>query len=224
MKTAGIGCFRCEKGENVKSQYIDKDRFEFLLAAMTVPDNALALRVSLETGMRIGDVLRLRAENVSEDGTINAIAQKTGKPIMARLSASTARLITARGAAGWVFPSPLDATKHRARQTVWRALKKAARLCGVRENTTPHSARKIYAVEEFRARGLASVQERLGHDRIDTSMIYAFADKLAPRDFARSADPGAATFRAFMAAFVKALGGEDVVDTAFRSALNCLPR
>lgn len=208
----------------MKSQYIDKDRFEFLLSVMAVPDNALALRVSLETGMRIGDVLRLRAENVSEDGTIRTVAQKTGKPIMARLSASTARQITARGAAGWVFPSPQDATKHRARQTVWRALKKAARQCGVRENTTPHSARKIYAVEEFRARGLASVQERLGHDRIDTSMLYAFADKLIDRPVEQSDTARGEVLRAFVAAFVEAIGGEEVLDTAFRSALVNLPR
>lgn len=41
-------------------------------------DNALALRVSLETGARIGDVLALRLDNL-QGRTLRYVAAKTGK-------------------------------------------------------------------------------------------------------------------------------------------------
>jgi hypothetical protein len=57
-------------------------------------------------------------------------------------------------------------------------MKQAAKRIGVELNAAPHSARKTYAVETFKDGGLPAVQRELQHDRISTSMLYAFSDML----------------------------------------------
>ena len=47
----------------MRSDYIRREEFEHILAALT-PPNRLAMRVSLATGLRIGDVLNLRTEQI----------------------------------------------------------------------------------------------------------------------------------------------------------------
>ena len=58
-------------------------------------------------------------------------------------------------------------------------MKKAADVMGVELNAAPHSARKTYAVEVFQDRGLDAAQKELQHDRLSTTMLYAFSDILS---------------------------------------------
>lgn len=142
-------------------------------------ENVLALRVSLETGLRIDDVLSLRANQVMRR-TICGIAEKTDKPYRKAISADLAKRLAALtpNKGGYIFPHRLDPMKHRTRQAVWANMKKAAALMGVKMNAAPHSARKTYAVEMFRDKGLERTQRELQHDRISTTMLYAFSDML----------------------------------------------
>lgn len=49
---------------------------------------------------------------------------------------------------------------------------------GLKLNAAPHSARKTYAVEMFKDKGLEQTKKELQHDRISTTMLYAFSDML----------------------------------------------
>jgi integrase len=140
-------------------------------------NNVLALRVSLETGLRIDDVLSLRTENL-KGRTIVGIAEKTDKPFKKTLSSDLAKRLRQVSGSIYIFPHRLKKDDHRTRQTVWKDVKKAARLLGIKGNIAPHSARKTYAVELFKDQGITAVQKQLQHDRIGTTMIYAFADLL----------------------------------------------
>ena len=142
-------------------------------------ENVLALRVSLETGLRIDDVLSLRANQIVRR-TICGIAEKTDKPYRKSISADLAkRLATLTpNKGGYIFAHRLDPMKHRTRQAVWLNMKKAAALMGIKLNAAPHSARKTYAVEMFKDKGLERTQKELQHDRISTTMLYAFSDML----------------------------------------------
>lgn len=142
-------------------------------------ENVLALRVSLETGLRIDDVLSLRASQIVRR-TICGTAEKTGKPYRKTISADLAKRLAALtpNKGGYIFPHRLDPKKHRTRQAVWGNMKKAAALMGVKLNAAPHSARKTYAVELFKDKGLEQTQKELQHDRLSTTMIYAFSDML----------------------------------------------
>lgn len=142
-------------------------------------ENVLALRVSLETGLRIDDVLSLRACQIVRR-TICGTAEKTDKPYKKTISADLAKRLAALtpNKGGYIFPHRLDPMRHRTRQAVWGNMKKAAVLMGVKLNAAPHSARKTYAVEMFKDKGLEQTQKELQHDRISTTMIYAFSDML----------------------------------------------
>ena len=144
-------------------------------------DNANAVRVSLSTGLRIGDVLSLKRSNISQDGVFHTVCDKTGKPFNGKISQTLASELLFRSSGSeWVFPSPSPrrAGLPRTRQAVWRDLKKAAKTCATTRNISPHTARKIFAVEQFRKNGLNATKEALQHDRTETTLIYAFSDLL----------------------------------------------
>lgn len=160
----------------MRTDYLNPQLYNRLYACMTY-ENVLALRVSLETGLRIDDVLSLRADQIRRR-TICGTAEKTDKPYKKTISADLAKRLTALkpNKGGFIFPHRLDPLRHRTRQAVWENMKKAARQLGVKLNAAPHSARKTYAVEMFRDKGLEQTQRELQHDRISTTMLYAFSD------------------------------------------------
>ena len=56
-------------------------------------------------------------------------------------------------------------------------MKKAAERAGVEsEGTSPHSLRKVFAVELYREKGFSAVKEALQHANAATTEIYSFAD------------------------------------------------
>lgn len=157
----------------MRTDYIKPQSYARLFFRMQYP-NVLALRLSLETGLRIDDVLSLRPEQLS--GTkLSYVAKKTGKPGKKNVSTTLAKEIRRQAGKDWLFPGRSPG-KHRTRQAVWRDVKQAARALGLSENVAPHSARKTYAVQLRKEEGVAAVQKELQHSHGDTTMLYAFAD------------------------------------------------
>ena len=141
--------------------------------------NVNALRVSLETGMRIDDVLSLHTSQLGtrEQGVraFTYVAKKTGKIGKAKISAELWRDLRADAGEVWVFPGK-NPEKHRTRQAVYKDLKKAVKVLGVEGQISPHSARKTFAVELRKKSGVAEVQKALQHADAETTNLYAFAD------------------------------------------------
>jgi integrase len=140
-------------------------------------DNVLALRISLETGLRIDDVLSIRADDL-RGRTLRGIAEKTGKPYKKTISQDLANRLRGLNRVGYIFPHRIKQGEHRTRQAVWKNMKQAARILGIELNAAPHSARKTYSVELFHDKGLAAAQKELQHDNISTTMLYVFSDIL----------------------------------------------
>ena len=161
----------------MRSDFLDRDDIAHLYAALT-PTNALVLRVCVETGLRIDDALSIRTEQLQRD-RFTVREKKTGKTRRIRLSKSLRDALRRSAGTVWVFPHRFDETRHRTRQAVYRDLKRAARAFRLPQNVYPHSLRKFYAVERLRQTGdLRKVMRDLNHDRIETTLIYALADKL----------------------------------------------
>lgn len=202
----------------MKADYIEPQALEVLLSTMR-EENALAVRVSLETGLRIGDVLSLRRDAVEKSEHFSVIEAKTGKPKDIRLTARTRSAILALSdGSEWAFPSPQKLGQPRRRQTIWRDIKRAAAFCGVRLNITPHTARKVYAVGKFKREGLESTKNALNHDNITTTLLYAFSKELTARKEYEEAQP-MGLLVAFFSALVKELGGSKAVERALRRVL-----
>lgn len=175
IKAVYSGSLFCAIIEGMKTDYIKPSVYKKIYQIMQY-ENALALRLSLETGMRIGDVLSLTPKQLV-GRTIHFTAQKTGKNATKVISADLAKRLRQISNKCFLFPGRFD-DKPRTRQTVWKDVKKASKILKLKENASCHSARKTYAVELYHNEGLPSVQRELQHDHADTTMIYAFADLL----------------------------------------------
>lgn len=143
--------------------------------------NLNAIRVSLETGLRIDDVLCLKTSDLYADNGIDGnnkfeyVAKKTGKVGHTEISLELWRELRREAGEIWVFPGR-NPEKHRTRQAVWKDVKKASKLLGFEGQISPHSARKTFAVELRKSKGLSEVQKALQHTDRETTMLYAFAD------------------------------------------------
>ena len=162
-----------QKGREMRTDYMLDREVELVLAAL-MPANALALRVALHTGLRIGDVLQLRPEQLQSRFWITE--QKTGKKRQVGLPAGLLEDLKAASGLHWVFPGR-DPTKHRTRQAVWKDMKRAAKAFRLPINAGPHSARKVYAVELMRKYGdIERVRRALNHNSETVTLLYAMAD------------------------------------------------
>lgn len=161
----------------MRTDYLNPQIYNRLYGVMTY-ENVLALRVSLETGLRIDDVLSLKRDDLT-GRTLTGIAEKTGKPFKKSISQDLANRLKGLNRKGFLFPHRTKPGEHRTRQAVWANMKNAAKVLGIELNAAPHSARKTYAVEVFKDRGLGAAQKELQHDRVSTTMLYAFSDMLS---------------------------------------------
>ena len=157
----------------MKSKYIEQNEIDALRGSISA-EAWLPLWVALETGLRVGDVVKLRRANLKEDG-LHYRAQKTRKSGVAKISSELRQRLRGRGK--WLFPSPYKAGEHITRQCVWARIKAAAKIAGVDpKGISPHSLRKVFAVELYRERGFKAVQEALQHNNSATTEIYSFSD------------------------------------------------
>lgn len=161
----------------MKTEYLLEEQVQHVLAALT-PANRLVIEVCLETGLRVGDALALTRAQVDTEDEILVTEAKTGKRRWVWLDEDLRRRLLAQAGPRWVFPAR-KGDGHRSRQAVWQDVKRAAKAFRLRQNVGAHSFRKVYAVRLMAKYGdLETVRRAMGHDRIETTMIYALADKL----------------------------------------------
>lgn len=179
------GGIQARKGGNIiKSDYVNKDIISHILAALTAA-NRLVLLVSLCSGLRVSDVLNLRTDELAERMTITE--KKTHKRLKVRLDPALLAALRRQAGAVWVFEHRLDVNKHRTRQAVWKDLQRAAKAFRIPPavRITPHSARKIYAVRQYkRTCNIDRVRRLLNHNDKCVTQLYALADVLSARQHA----------------------------------------
>lgn len=159
----------------MKTEYLLHQQVEHVLAALT-PQNRLIARVCLHTGLRVGDVVSLRTQQLGRQFMVTE--SKTKKRRRVGLPDSLLREIRQQAGAVWAFPGRND-EGHKTRQAVWADVKRAAKAFRLPQNVGPHSFRKVYAVELLNKYGdLERVQRALNHSGVETTLIYAMADKL----------------------------------------------
>lgn len=157
------------------TEYLLDKQVEYVLAAL-MPQNALIMRTALHTGLRIGDILAQKPEQLK--GNFWVTESKTGKRKQVGLPKDLLRELRVQAGREWVFPGR-DPTKHKTRQAVWYDLKRAAVAFRLPQNVAPHSFRKVYAVRLLQKYGsIAKVQKAMNHQRPEITMVYALADKL----------------------------------------------
>lgn len=164
----------------MRSQWIPKSEMQYILASLQ-PQNRLACEISLFTGFRINDVLALKTADVKK-GRFTIREEKTGKRKTVRLPKELQDRAIAFSGQHYVFENRLNGLDHRTRQAVFKDLRKSAKNFGIKDHISPHSLRKIYAVEEFEKSGnLKRVQKLLNHTSEAVTMLYAMANAMDRR-------------------------------------------
>ncbi len=145
------------------------------------------LELMYATGMRVSEVVGIFKENLNLDMGFIRCSGKGGKerivPVgrKAKLALSKylekSRPKLARHTQdSHLFLSRLG--RKISRQSLWKMLKKYARLAGIKRKITPHTLRHSFATHLLeRGADLRSVQELLGHADISTTQIYTHINK-----------------------------------------------
>ena len=172
----------------MKTEFLLQTEVDNVLSALT-PRNALVMRVALHTGLRVGDVLKLKTRQLAPHFWVTE--SKTGK--RRQIGLPEPLLSDLKNSAGefWAFPGRSPEKPH-TRQAVWKDVKRAARALRLPQNVGPHSARKVFAVDLMRKYGdIDRVRRALNHSSEAVTLIYALADRqLESKNRRRRAAPG----------------------------------
>ncbi|MBQ9846055.1 MAG: tyrosine-type recombinase/integrase [Oscillospiraceae bacterium] len=168
----------------MRADFIDRKTATAVFKQMQ-PINRLICEVCMDTGLRVDDVCSLHTNDVltavSKNGWLTVKEMKTGKVRKVHLAKKQLEKLLFVAGELYVFEHRNDSYKHRTRQTVWKDLARSAK--SLREqgvSVSPHSLRKLYAVELFEKSGdLAKVQKDLNHDNLNTTVIYCMSKEIA---------------------------------------------
>lgn len=137
-----------------------------------------------DTGLRISDVVKLKYTDIDKKGQIHYTSTKTGKKGIAKPSSTVLSLIGRKTVPEYIFKSAKNPKKHIHRSTVFRHIKTACKLCGINpDGIAPHTARKNFAVRDFRENGLGKTMLDLQHSSPATTLFYALSDDPIPQIF-----------------------------------------
>lgn len=170
----------------MRSEWAPRRYVELLLLGCT-PENREALKISMDYGARIGDVLAMKT-TAAKKGQWDYREEKTGKRRRVRLSKAHQETLLRLAGRVYVFEHRLDWREHRTRQAVWKDLKRMARACRL-DAVSVHTARKIYSVDRYRESGgdMAKVCRLLNHSDEAVTMLYAMADAMSRYNDTREA-------------------------------------
>ena len=168
----------------VQADYLYPKMLEHVLAAL-MPANRLAIQVSLATGLRIGDVLEIKTQDLVK-GCRTVREGKTGKARRVRLPKQLQEEIMCQCGHIYAFPGRSDGKRHRTRQTVYKDIRRAADAFRLRAHISCHTARKCFAVEQYhKYHDSKQVQKLLNHSNEAVTLIYIMADELTAQRLAK---------------------------------------
>ena len=126
-------------------------------------------------------MLSLRSRDLLSE-RITITEQKTLKRRTVRLPVKLRDELLSISGKIFVFENRVNARKHRTRQAVYKDIKRASRAFRIKGNVSCHTARKVYAVKEYKKDfNVARVKKLLNHSSEAVTMIYAIADELTAR-------------------------------------------
>lgn len=136
------------------------------------------------TGLRIGEVVKIRGEDVDRDGMVLSSRRKGALEHRIAITDGLAQILDRYPATGWWFPSPHanrefpNGGGHILMASASDAVSKAIRRAGITDrNLTGHSLRHFYATTLLKGGvNIRVVQELLGHASLATTQLYTQVD------------------------------------------------
>lgn len=137
--------------------------------------NVLLFNIGINTGLRIGDIVQLRIEDVRGRTNFRILEGKTKKPRtvdISMLMVEIADYLEDKDAAtGWLFPSRRG-DSHISTTQAYRILTAAADILG-RDDIGTHSMRKTFGYHAYKmSRDVAMLMEIFNHSDQATTKRY----------------------------------------------------
>jgi len=162
-----------------------------LLAALRDPKHRAVVLVLYSAGLRVGEALRLRLEDIDSERGVILVRDGKGRKdrvvMLARVTLEELRnYARLERPHHWLFPGERR-DRHMHARTVQRAVTMAARDAGIRKKVTPHTFPHCFATHLLEeGTDLRYIQRLLGHKKSTTTEIYTH---VADRDLARIRSP-----------------------------------
>jgi site-specific recombinase XerD len=164
--------------ENKLPNVMSRDEVSLLMGHVENPKHRAILLLTYSSGLRVGEVVRLRLTDLDRSRQTVHIRQGKGrKDRMTVLSESAFAVVEeySRGAVApndWLFPGQ-DPKRHLTERTVQKVFERAIASSGIRKKLTVHSLRHSFATHLLEGGiDLRYIQELLGHKSSRTTEIY----------------------------------------------------
>ena len=149
----------------------------------------LLLLLGFNTGLRVGDLCRLRVKDVRDRERVRVIAEKTDKMTDIKLQVPVQKAISAalrgKGGDSYALTSRQRGRKDGrekpiSRQRCYSIIKEIARRAGFEEHVGCHTMRKTFAWNFYQTSGdLAKLQKVLNHSSQEATIHYLGLDQQA---------------------------------------------
>lgn len=162
---------------------LSREEVRRILAAVEHPKHRAILMLVYAAGLRVGEVVRLRPEDVDPERRLLHVRQAKGRKdryVMLSEVALEAVDIYARAfpPGRWLFPGARDG-RHLHERSVQHIFQKARKKAGVDKPASVHTFRHCFATHLLEnGVDLRYIQEMLGHVSPKTTQIYAHVTKL----------------------------------------------
>jgi len=148
-----------------------------VLDAVTNPKHRALLYLTYASGLRVGEVVRLKPQDLDADRQTVKVRQGKGRKDRYTLLSSAAhrevsRYLTAERPQFWLFPGQ-DARKPLTERAAQKVFEQALRKSGVKKEVSIHSLRHSFATHLLEAgTDIRYIQELLGHRNMKTTERY----------------------------------------------------
>lgn len=162
--------------EHTLPKVLSKQEVKDIICATTTIKHKCILSLMYSSGVRIGELLNLKLEDIDSKRMLIRVNQ--GKGNRDRLTLLSEKVLVdlriyykQAKPKEWLFESP-NGTAYSA-SSVQKILKKAAKTCGIKKNVNPHMLRHSFATHLLEAgTDLRYIQNLLGHKSSKTTEIY----------------------------------------------------
>jgi len=170
---------------------ISGQAIQAMLNTVSNSKHRLLLVLMYSAGLRVGEVVRLRPEDLDPQRQLIRVgAAKGNKDRYTVLAKLVNQLMTTYvetyQPAKWLFPGPKPGS-HLTERTVQKIVEKAREKAGIPQHATAHTLRHSFATHLLEAgTDLQYIQELLGHQSPKTTQIYTHVSQ---RDLGRIRSP-----------------------------------
>ena len=146
--------------------YLTQEEVSTLIQAAATAQSKLLIKLLYACGLRVSEVVKLRFEDIGEDGTLQVRQAKGQKDRVTVLPDALKEEIGV--GEGYIFGDGSMSTRN-----IQAVVKRAAKSAGLQKTVTPHVLRHSFATHLLeQGESIRVIQELLGHSNLQTTQIY----------------------------------------------------